>query len=799
MGGELAVARAAEPGEELDAFIKKRLDKTSKDKTTGEDYLPTGGKKLSRVYLNESVAPARTALALALLKPEFEALLRRSAALHEFMGAYESVYERQTRGLGRLTFSDITDLLAHQVGAIEWLASAGYRLDARYDHWLLDEFQDTSRPQWAVLSAFIDEVVQDPEGGRSFFYVGDTKQALYLWRGGDPRLFFEIRDKYNGPGGARIEERALQASYRSAREIISFVNAVFGSIETVRTELELPERAVEDWRRAWREHTVAGENAGRAGYVRWTEVAPDANANDDADGADGEFEAGPQDLEILRILREAEPWKRGLSCSVLKRDNRRLGVLAALLQSAGIPVTVEGRTNPCVDNPLGAALVAGFRFVASPNDQLAGVLFAGSKLGEGVEDSVAFRDESLRLIAAVGFADTARAWIARIDLRGEPFLARRGEEFAAAAAEFDAGRSAEDGVHAFLDFITGWQTQEAESTDVVRLMTVHQAKGLTFDLAIVSGLDRLTQDRTSGALALGGGRPPRWGTLLPKRQLTESDPVLTEARDAMLADDFYGTLCTAYVAMTRPRYALHVVTDRVEERSRAKKLGRLLGRLVEPGFEAGDSDWFERWELREPGALPVGAKESVTLTAPTGTTPRPVSASESGAFRAGSSVAADLGNEIHETLAEIEWLDWRAPFDFDGCSEVARQALEVFFSGAEARAIFAKPDANVTIWRERSFDVLIEGEWFSGTFDRVHVTFSPEGDPVSAEIFDFKTGVVGERELALRHAGQLATYRTAVARLLGLNADNVAAKIVLVPSQRSNAGDSAPHGSGPAA
>jgi ATP-dependent exoDNAse (exonuclease V) beta subunit len=778
----LDLARDGEPSDALATFVEKRLCGHSTDKKTGLDYVPEGRKAASRVFLNDRVAPARTALRLALLRPEFEALLRRSAALHEFMAAFEAVYDRQTRGLGRLTFNDITDVLARQVGEIEWLASAGYRLDARYDHWLLDEFQDTSRPQWAVLSAFVDEVVQDPAGGRSFFYVGDTKQALYLWRGGDPRLFFEIRDKYNGAGEARIEERALRASYRSTREIIGFVNAVFGRIEAVRDELVLPERAVADWRRAWREHTVAGANADLAGYVRWVEVA----AGDEADGDEEEFEAGPQDREILRILREAEPWRRGLSCAVLKRDNRRLGVLAALLQAAGIPVSVEGRTNPCVDNPLGAALVAGFRFVASPGDELAGVLFAGSKLGAGVGDLGGFREESLRQIAAVGFADTARAWVAGIDLGGEPFLARRGEEFAAAAAEFDAGRSAGDGVHAFLDFIVGWQTQEAESTDVVRLMTVHQAKGLTFALTIVSGLDRLMQDRTADALALGGGRPPRWGTLLPRRQLAEVDPVLAAAREAMLADDFYGTLCTAYVAMTRPRYALHVVTDRVEERSTAKKLGRLLGRLVEPGYEAGDAAWFERWALRAEVAGPVGeAENGVTLPVPTGTTPRPVAASAGGSRRAGPSGAADLGSEIHAALARIEWWDGREALDFDGRSDGARSTLEGFFAGDGARSVFAKPAARAVVWRERSFDVVIGGEWFSGTFDRVRVTLSPEGEPVAAEVLDFKTGGLGVSagELERRHAGQLGIYRTAAARLLGLSEGRVSARIVPITAR----------------
>ena len=80
-----------------------------------------------------------------------------------------------------------------------------FRLDSSYDHWLLDEFQDTSRLQWQALRDLVDEVIQSDSGQRSFFYVGDTKQAIYAWRGGDPRLFDEIADFYNASGTQRID------------------------------------------------------------------------------------------------------------------------------------------------------------------------------------------------------------------------------------------------------------------------------------------------------------------------------------------------------------------------------------------------------------------------------------------------------------------------------------------------------------------------------------------------------------------------------------------------------------------
>src|SRR5690606_12687583 len=100
---------------------------------------------------------------------------------------------------GWLVFSDLPVLLMRGLSGERTGLGAQdliYRLDGRTDHWLIDEFQDTSRIQWKVLSAFIDEILQDSSGQRTFFCVGDVKQSIYGWRDGDARLFDEIRERY---------------------------------------------------------------------------------------------------------------------------------------------------------------------------------------------------------------------------------------------------------------------------------------------------------------------------------------------------------------------------------------------------------------------------------------------------------------------------------------------------------------------------------------------------------------------------------------------------------------------------
>lgn len=62
------------------------------------------------------------------------------------MKRYKEICEETVRGTGALTFNDVTEILTGHSGDLK--ASIAYRLDSRHNHWLLDEFQDTSRAQW---------------------------------------------------------------------------------------------------------------------------------------------------------------------------------------------------------------------------------------------------------------------------------------------------------------------------------------------------------------------------------------------------------------------------------------------------------------------------------------------------------------------------------------------------------------------------------------------------------------------------------------------------------------------------
>jgi ATP-dependent exoDNAse (exonuclease V) beta subunit len=134
--------------------------------------------KIYWVTLSPEVLKARHVLLKSILKIKFEELLERTKGLYEFMADYEAVYAKEVRGAGLVTFSDITELLARRASEASspedadlWRSRVAYRIDQKFDHWLLDEFQDTSRTQWEILRVFIEEVLMDNSQDRSFLQL----------------------------------------------------------------------------------------------------------------------------------------------------------------------------------------------------------------------------------------------------------------------------------------------------------------------------------------------------------------------------------------------------------------------------------------------------------------------------------------------------------------------------------------------------------------------------------------------------------------------------------------------------
>ncbi|MEX0997024.1 MAG: UvrD-helicase domain-containing protein [Flavobacteriaceae bacterium] len=104
------------------------------------------------------------------------------------------------------------------------------RLGEKYKHFFVDEFQDTSQLQWQNLTPLIENALSQFDSKNktgSLMLVGDAKQSIYRWRGGDPDQFIKLYDHFNPFPAASKEVKNLETNYRSYDELIQFNNSFF--------------------------------------------------------------------------------------------------------------------------------------------------------------------------------------------------------------------------------------------------------------------------------------------------------------------------------------------------------------------------------------------------------------------------------------------------------------------------------------------------------------------------------------------------------------------------------------------
>jgi ATP-dependent exoDNAse (exonuclease V) beta subunit len=106
------------------------------------------------------------------------------------------------------------------------------KIGTNYQHFLVDEFQDTSALQWDNLKPLIHNSLAM---GNSNLVVGDVKQSIYRWRGGDMKLLLEHIEQ--DMEGQQLREIVLNRNWRSKDTIIGFNNTLFGTLPRAASEV----------------------------------------------------------------------------------------------------------------------------------------------------------------------------------------------------------------------------------------------------------------------------------------------------------------------------------------------------------------------------------------------------------------------------------------------------------------------------------------------------------------------------------------------------------------------------------
>ncbi len=136
-----------------------------------------------------------------------------------------SYYQRIKQEQRLLDFADLEWHACRLLNMSEHASWVQYKLDARIDHLLVDEFQDTNPTQWRLLMPLLEELGTQETRHRSVFLVGDRKQSIYSFRRANPALLGEAADWLETH--LHGQRYPLNASRRSSRAIIDCVNAIF--------------------------------------------------------------------------------------------------------------------------------------------------------------------------------------------------------------------------------------------------------------------------------------------------------------------------------------------------------------------------------------------------------------------------------------------------------------------------------------------------------------------------------------------------------------------------------------------
>ena len=502
-------------------------------------------------------------------------------------------------------------LLAH-AGITPWVL---FKLDGGLDHLLIDEAQDTSPTQWAVIAALAEEFFAG-EGARAaprtLFAVGDEKQSIFSFQGADARALAAAHRSFRDQAESAERPWAslpLAESFRSTGAVLAAVDAVFARPEAragVSTE-DVPIRhqvhrtgaggrvelwppvapgeaaAIEPWSLPV-EREAADDPAARlaaliAERVAWWTQEPAA------EGSDGWLDARGRPIrpgDVLVLVRRRGPFVDHLLRAFKARGVPVAGIDRMVLteQLAVMDLIALGEFCLLPGDDLTLATVLKSPLIGLDEDALFALAYDRSAslwatLARRRNECSAFTEAHEALGAFLGAAD----WMAPFEFYSEvlgahggraALLGRLGPESGDAIEEFLAlalayGRTHPPSLQGFLHWVQDGRAEIKrdfeQGRDEVRIMTVHGAKGLEAPVVFLPDTMRkprgrdpliwLEEEQSDG----GVGRVE--GLLWPGRASRE-DPLTREARaQAHTAqEEEYRRLL--YVAMTRAEDRLYV-------------------------------------------------------------------------------------------------------------------------------------------------------------------------------------------------------------------------------------------------
>jgi ATP-dependent exoDNAse (exonuclease V) beta subunit len=249
------------------------------------------------------------------------------------------------------------------------VAELYYRLATQFRHYLIDEFQDTSFLQWNNLETMVEEGLSS---GGTLFYVGDKKQAIYRFRGGQSQLFGEIKNKFQHYNPVTL---SLQKNWRSHKQIVEFNNFIFSPQNLLRflkgskiSEKLKEDKYLEPIADNFSDSRQSHKEGNNCGYV-YAEKLNEANQTE---------RDRVVRKKIVNLINELKKRFSLADIALLTRDNRELELLTGWLLEEGFSVESEKTLN-VLKHPQIKEIISLLQFLHSPVDDLS---FASFILGD---------------------------------------------------------------------------------------------------------------------------------------------------------------------------------------------------------------------------------------------------------------------------------------------------------------------------------------------------------------------------------------------------------------------------------
>jgi len=534
-------------------------------------------------------------------------------AIYSLIARFDREYSKLRTDQGWMRFSDVTRVLAQSAAADG--ERLNFRLDSALRCLLLDEFQDTSADQWSILRRLTESIVHQGSRG-SIFCVGDGKQAIYGWRGGVAEILDAVAKAVPD-----IQEAPLNQSRRSSPVVIDTVNQVFMNLNRHESLGDL-QQACHGWSAKFPEHsTVHTELPGRVEF----RSSPLWETDDEQD------KKGPWYHWVAEQIRDQHLQTPGASIGVLTRSNKAVSWLVYELTMLGVPASEEGGTPP-TDSPAVLAVMSALQMASHPACTVSRFHVATSPLGpvigltdwEDDELAVTVADSLRRKLLENGYGHTLEEWARAVNPECSPRDRLRLSQVVAEGWSFEELGSLDP--NDFVRLLEKSRFQKSEPAPV-RVMTVHQSKGLEFDIVVLPQLDaRLFKVPRAAWTGPSPADPPDRVCIWMNKELWTILPeTLQETFRDTTARMVTESLCLFYVALTRARHSLLLLTQPITAKSIPSTFaGLLLATLTDQSqagesqllYEAGDPNWFLHLpQMAAAPAIPAAAQATTHVPA----------------------------------------------------------------------------------------------------------------------------------------------------------------------------------------